>query len=211
MIGPSSSHTAGAARAGLIAGKLLGKKAARADIFFHGSFSHTYKGHGTDRAVIGGILGFAPDDVRLKDSFTHAENAGLEFSFSIADLGAVHPNTVKILLKSEDGEENETVVSSIGGGAVNVIRINGAEVLFSADYNTTVIFNSDRSGVVADVTGTLAAHKINIAFMRLFRNYEGEQAIMVIESDQGCGDEALAQLRSVKNVSKVIYIRQIEN
>ena len=206
MIGPSSSHTAEASRAGLIAKHLLGAEPIRAEITLYGSFAKTYAGHGTDRAIIGGILGFLPDDERIRNSFFHAKERGLEFFFHISDEDAGHPNTVQIALEAKSGEKICVVVRSVGAGAINVAEINGGEVHFTAEYDTTVIFNNDRAGVIADITSAFARHGINIAFMRVFRKSEGKDAVMVIETDQSVNDSLQNELRSVENIRKVITI-----
>ncbi len=204
MIGPSSSHTAGAARIGKVAGKLLGSPVRKAEILLHGSFAKTYVGHGTDRAIIGGLLGFDPDDARLTDSFSIAESVGLEFEFKPADLGHVHPNTARLNLTSESGEQVCITASSVGGGVISIIRIDDAEVNFAADLPTTVIFNEDKAGVVAHVSGILATEGINIAFMRLFR--KNGHSIMVIETDQSIGNDVIEKLRAQDHVNKVIEV-----
>lgn len=206
MIGPSSSHTAGASRAGLVARYLLGTEPVWAEITFYGSFAKTYAGHGTDRAVVGGILGFPLDDERIRNSFFHAEQRGLNVSFSVSEEDAGHPNTVKIRLRDKDGEEICVVVRSVGAGVVNVAEINGGEVNFTAEYDTTVIFNNDRAGVIAEITSAFARHGINIAFMRVFRKGEGRDAVMVIETDQGVGEALQNELRAAENIRKVITI-----
>ncbi len=206
MIGPSSSHTAGASRAGLVSRRLLGEEPIRADITLYGSFALTYAGHGADRAIVGGILGFELDDVRLRDSFRYAVERGLDFRFEISDEEAEHPNTVRILLWGASGATTAVTVQSVGAGVVHVVNIDGADVLFSAEYDTTVIFNPDKPGIIAKVSALFAEYGINIAFMRVFRKQEGKDAIMVIETDEKI-DATLAQaLRSMRDVSKVITI-----
>lgn len=206
MIGPSSSHTAGAARAGLVARRLLGTAPVRANITLYGSFAKTYVGHGADRAIIGGILGFALDDERLRDSFSHAAQQGLDFSFEVSEQDAGHPNTVKIELADANGGSVCVVVRSVGAGAVNVVEIDGGAVHFTAEYDTTVIFNNDRAGTIAQVAAVFAQYGINIAFMRVFRKYEGRDAVMVIETDQSVSDVLLRELRAAENICKVITI-----
>ncbi len=206
MIGPSSSHTAGASRAGLVARRLLGAEPVRAHITLYGSFAQTYAGHGADRAIIGGLLGFSLDDARLRDSFSYAEKAGLSFVFETSDEEMGHPNTSKIELWDAENGHVCVVVRSVGGGVVNVVEINGGEVMFSAEYDTTVIFNADKPGTVAQISAVFAENEINIAFMRVFRKFEGKDAIMVIETDQKVNKTVLDKLRSSKNILKVITI-----
>lgn len=206
MIGPSSSHTAGASRAGLVARHLLDAEPVRANITLYGSFAKTYAGHGADRAIIGGILGFSLDDERIRDSFTHAKARGLAFTFATSEKDVGHPNTVRIELTGADGETVCVVVRSVGAGVVNVVEIDGGEVFFTAEYDTTVIFNRDRAGVIADITAVFARHGINIAFMRVFRKGEGKEAVMVIETDQSVSPLLQRELRGVDNIRKVITI-----
>lgn len=206
MIGPSSSHTLGAARAGLVARRLLGEEVARAHVTLYGSFAQTYAGHGTDRAIVGGLLGFSPDDTRLRDSFRYAREAGMEVRFALSDEEAAHPNTVRLVLSGKDGGSVTAVVQSVGAGVVHVVDIDGAQVSFSAEYETTVIFNADRPGIVARVSALFAEYGINIAFMRVFRKYEGKDAIMVIETDQTVSGGILDALRTEENISRVITI-----
>lgn len=206
MIGPSSSHTAGASRAGLVSRRLLGERPRRATITLYGSFALTYAGHGADRAIVGGILGFELDDVRLRDSFKYAAEMGLDFEFEISDEESEHPNTVKIILDGENGAHTEVVVQSVGAGVVHVVNIDGADVLFSAEYDTTVVFNNDKPGIIAKVSSVFAEYGINIAFMRVFRKQEGKDAIMVIETDQKIDTLLGKALRSLKDVTKVITI-----
>ena len=206
MIGPSSSHTAGASRAGLVARHLLGAEPCKAHITLYGSFAQTYAGHGADRAIIGGILGFSLDDARIRDSFTYAKERGLSFHFEISSEDAGHPNTARIELESHDNCRVCAVVRSVGGGVVNVVEIDGGEVMFSAEYDTTVIFNNDKPGTIAQISAIFAEYGINIAFMRVFRKYEGKDAIMVIETDQPVDKETLLKLQSSDNILKVITI-----
>lgn len=206
MIGPSSSHTAGASRAGLVARRLLGAEPVWAKITLYGSFAKTYAGHGADRAIVGGILGFSLDDERIRDSFSHAKQQGLNFLFEISDEDAGHPNTAKIELEDQNGEKICVVVRSVGAGVVNVVEIDGGEVHFTAEYDTTVIFNNDRAGTIAQITAVFARHRINIAFMRVFRKYEGKDAVMVIETDQSVSRAVLDELRAAENIRKVITI-----
>ncbi len=206
MIGPSSSHTAGASRAGLVARRLLGDETTEARIILYGSFALTYAGHGVDKAIIGGILGFELDDTRIRDSFDYAKKSGMSFVFEISDEDVGHPNSARIILKGKNGGSVNVLVRSVGGGVVNVVEIDGGEVMFSAEYDTTVIFNIDLPGTIARVSSLFAINEINVAFMRVFRKYEGKDAVMVIETDQPASKELLEDLRKVQNVCKVITI-----
>lgn len=184
MVGPSSSHTAGAVRIGRIARALLNEEPCKVQITFHGSFARTYKGHGTDKAILGGLLGMRPDDRRIRDSLELAKQMGMSYCFKTADLGDVHPNTVLISATGSSGEKLEVLGSSVGGGNVLIRRVNGLEVDFTGANNTLLVFHKDTPGAVAAVTQLLAREGINIAQMKVFRFYRGGNAVMVIETDQ---------------------------
>ena len=204
MVGPSSSHTAGAARIGNIARLLFGKVPLKAEIVFFGSFSKTYKGHGTDRAVVGGLLGFKPDDIRIRDSFLWAEKENMQFSIITSEEAAAHPNTVKITIENQ--EKMHITGQSTGGGIIKIVEINDSEVSFSADFYTTVVFNEDIPGVVSEVSGIFAKYSINIANMKVFRNKGTKSAIMVIESDQQVKEDIFSVLRQTESIKKAVTI-----
>ncbi len=204
MIGPSSSHTAGAARIGRVARRLLGEPLARADIGFHGSFAKTWKGHGTDRAVIGGLLNMDVDDTRLRDSLAIAEAEGLAYTFEAVTLRDAHPNTMVIRAVGKSGARVEVRGASVGGGTIRVDSIDGLEVAFSGEENTLIIRHTDAPGVIAQATGLIARAGVNIATMRLFRQEEGGSAIMVLELDElpdGTTVDALRGLHGAHNVT----------
>ncbi|MDO4618517.1 MAG: L-serine ammonia-lyase, iron-sulfur-dependent subunit beta [Clostridia bacterium] len=206
MVGPSSSHTLGAARIGLIARKLLNDEPYMAIITLYGSFSLTYQGHGTDKAIVGGILGFSSDDLKIRESFKYAKDIGLQFSFVISSEETEHPNTVKIDLTGKSGSNISAVARSVGAGRIEVISINGSDVLFSCEYDTTIIFNRDKPGLIAHISKIFSDFSVNIAFMRVFRKYEGKDAIMVIETDQKISDDMLIKLSQTQDVQKVITV-----
>ena len=206
MIGPSSSHTAGAARIALAARQIAGDRIKSARILMHGSFADTYKGHGTDKAVVGGLLGFKPDDPRLRDSMELAKAEGLDFSIVTADLGDVHPNTVRIETETAAGRRNSITGSSIGGGRIRIIRLNGMDVDFTGQYNTLVISHCDRPGAVAAVTGILNRMDMNIAGMKVYRAAKGGDAAMIIETDQKPDRETLDEIRSLPEITGVDYV-----
>ena len=185
MVGPSSSHTAGACRLGLLARCLVGGTPQRAKIELHGSFARTGEGHGTDKAVVGGLLGFRPDDERLRDALDIAERDGLDFRFEKTTLGEeadVHPNTVRISLERGD-RSAQMMGSSLGAGRVLVTQIDGYPVEVTGNYNTIVLVAEDVKGSVARIAGILAEHSINIATLKLTRKERGGDAFMVIEVD----------------------------
>lgn len=186
MIGPSSSHTAGALRIALMAGKLVPGGAKKVEFTLYGSFAHTYRGHGTDRALVAGILGFGTEDVRIRDSFSIARERGLEFSFLLdTETKDVHPNTVGILLTAGDGHTIHVTGVSVGGGNVRLREIDGVEIDLSGDYDTLVVKQYDKPGVVAYITKALSDSGVNIAFMRLYRENKGQIAYTIVEAD-GC-------------------------
>ena len=181
MVGPSSSHTAGAVRIGLVSRKLLGEEVQRAELYLHGSFADTGAGHGTDTALIAGLLGMEPDDERIPHSFAYAEKAGLEFFFGVTELRAAHPNSVLLKLRGKSGTELEVVAASVGGGRIQIRRLGGMETCFSAEQPTLIIKNEDQPGSVADVSRVLAQRGINIGTFRVNRDGRGGCAVMVIE------------------------------
>ena len=184
MVGPSSSHTAGAVRIGNMARTLLGGEPKTARIGLYGSFAETGRGHGTDRALVAGLLGMKPDDLRIPDSFAMAAERGLEFTFSVARLRDAHPNTAVLELADGEGHTLRMQAASIGGGRIRVDRLNGVDAEFTGAFNTLIIHSIDISGKLADVTRELSRGKINIASMSLCRDRRGGDALTVIETDQ---------------------------
>ena len=206
MVGPSSSHTAGACKIGNIGRKLFGEPIRRADIYLHGSFLSTGKGHGTDRALVAGLLGFGVGDIRIPQSCGIAEERGMEFHFYGIDLGDVHPNSVKMILKGEDGRQLEMCASSIGGGRIKVNQIDDLEVNFSGDYPTLIVRNVDEPGLVKKVTDFLQENAVNIAAMELKRKTRGGHAVMILECDEELTEELLQKIRSAEGVLQVTYL-----
>lgn len=203
MIGPSSSHTAGAARIGYTAQKLLGETPVRADIGLHGSFATTGRGHGTDRAIVAGLLGMQPDDPRLPDSFALAGQEGMEFSIHPVELRAAHPNTAVLALEGKSGRTLSMKAASIGGGRIRVTEIDGVTTDFGGDSNTLIIHNADTPGYIAEVTTAIARRHINIASMQVFRAAPGGYAVMVLECDSPIPAELERQLAAVPGILKV--------
>ena len=180
MIGPSSSHTAGACRLSLLARNLLLTPAKEARFVLHGSFAKTAQGHGTDLALVGGLLGFRPDDARIRDAFAEAEAAGLQYGFTEEDLGDVHPNSVRIELRNAD-EEVTMTGSSLGAGLVKVFEINGIKTFVSGSYDTLLVLHHDRPGVIAQVARVIAEDDVNIATIFSRRERRGGNALMAVE------------------------------
>ena len=206
MVGPSSSHTAGAVRIGLIARRLLGGQPATAKITLSGSFAATGTGHGTDRALVAGLLGMKPDDIRIPDSFALAMEQGLAFTFDKIELKEAHPNTAILQLSTAGGRELEVQASSLGGGRIMVNKLDGINVNFNGDSPTLIVHNLDQPGHVAEVTSMLSHKSVNIATMQLYRNHRGGYAVMVIETDQDIPAEALRWLSRLEGVIKVTYL-----
>lgn len=211
MIGPSSSHTAGAVRIGWTAGRLLSDKPAEAQIGLHGSFALTGKGHGTDRALIAGILGMKPDDERIPDSFSIAEKEGLKFDFSTIYLRNAHPNTVQLKLVGVHGRTLDIVAESIGGGRIMIRSIDGITANFSGEYNTLIVHNMDTPGHVAAVSSALMQRHVNIANMQLYRSAEGKYAVMILECDQRIPDDIEQWLSHIDGIIKITVFNQEEN
>ncbi|WP_310602649.1 L-serine ammonia-lyase, iron-sulfur-dependent subunit beta [Anaerosporobacter sp.] len=183
MIGPSSSHTAGAAKLARIAKDIVNASFNRVTFGLHGSFAMTYKGHGTDRALVAGVLGLYEDDEAIADSFELAKQQGLEYEFYEINLENVHENTVKITFLLEDGSNYYVIGSSIGGGQIIITNMNGFQTEFTAQYSTIMMKHYDRYGIVSEVSAILANSHINIATMRLNRNARGEEAFCIIDTD----------------------------
>ena len=205
MVGPSSSHTAGAVRIGFVARKLLGEEVKKAEILLYGSFLATGKGHGTDRALIAGLLGMQPDDERVPFSFEEAQNAGMEFLFGEANLKEAHPNSVVLLLTGESGKEIEIIGASLGGGRMKICKIDGYEANFCAEYPTLIVQNLDQPGCVATVTTMLSERGINIATLQLYRDSRGGAAVMVVECDREVPRESIVLLEQQDNIEQVTY------
>lgn len=206
MIGPSSSHTAGAARLGKLAKIIVGNDIKKVEFMLHGSFSQTYKGHGTDRALVAGILGMEPDDARLRDSLDIAKDKHLEIIFTPADLGDCHPNTVQFLIEDVKGVKWEITGASIGGGSVKITNVNGTHVTISGDYPTIIVTNLDIPGTLSKFSGLLYEANINIAFMQLVRKQKGQGATMTFELDHEVLNDVIEQLKQIKGVTRIIYI-----
>lgn len=205
MIGPSSSHTAGAVRIGRLARAILGEPPCRAEIYLHGSFARTYRGHGTDRALVAGLLGFRVDDERVREALQLAPREGLEVTFAEKDLGDVHPNSVELDLQGREGSVR-VVASSTGGGQVLVTRIDAFAVELAGELPTLVAAYPDRPGVIAAVASMLAGAGVNIASMRVSRQAAGQQALMVVETDQPVPAGLVAAMRSLPMMERVISI-----
>ena len=206
MIGPSSSHTAGAARIGLTARLLLGEDVVWAEIGFHGSFAKTYLGHGTDRAVVGGLMGMNVDDERLRDSITLARDAGMNVHFQRIVIRGAHPNTVRITVTGVSGKMLTIEAASVGGGNIEVHKIDGMNVNFTGKENTMIIHHIDTPGAIAKVTGITAERKVNIANLQAFRRKAGADALIVLELDGVPEQEDIESIRRLPAVQGVTFL-----
>ena len=202
MIGPSSSHTAGAARIGRVARTLFGRQPEWARIHLYGSFAQTYKGHGTDVAIIGGLLDYDTFDERIKTAFTEAEQLGMTFEFIAEEEEAAHPNTARLVIGDSQGTMELTGIS-IGGGTMEVVDLNGFPLRLSGHYPALLVVHDDRSGVIASVSNVIAAQGMNIAHMEVGRKEKGEMALMVIEVDQMIDATLLNELQALSHVTQV--------
>lgn len=208
MIGPSSSHTAGALKIALLASKLVSGKITKVHFILYGSFAKTYRGHGTDRALLAGILGFGTQDPRIKDSFHYAEESGLEYSFEMNETDkSVHPNTADIYITAQGGASVFVRGVSTGGGDCRIEKIDNFDVDLTGDLTTLLIRQHDTYGVVAYVTNCLSEYEINIAFMRLYRESKGESAYMVIETDNDIPRELVEKVKQHKEIYSAMVVK----
>jgi L-serine dehydratase len=206
MVGPSSSHTAGACQIAYVSQLLFGKKPKTVKIGLHGSFAETYQGHGTDIALLGGLLGFSPESEEIKDAFQLAKKEQLTYTFEIVDLGAeYHPNSVSIELI--DGSDKMTVIgSSIGGGNIEIVEIDGLEAGFGGEPNTLVILNKDKIGALVNIATTLSKFKLNIGAMKISRDFKKKVALTWLESDSEISEGVIEEL---KKCPEIIWVRII--
>jgi len=205
MIGPSSSHTAGAARIGKAARNLFGKQPRWAKIHLYESFAKTYKGHGTDFALVGGLLGFEPNEPRISKSLDIAKESGLEIEFIEDSASVDHPNTARLII-GDESDRLELIGISIGGGKVEITELNGFELRLSGNHPAILIMHNDRFGAIASVTRILAKHEINIGHMEVNRKDVGKEALMVIEVDQNVDDSVLKELDKADHIIQISKI-----
>ncbi|MBU8878709.1 L-serine ammonia-lyase, iron-sulfur-dependent subunit beta [Bacillus sp. FJAT-29790] len=203
MIGPSSSHTAGAARIGRVARTLFGSQPKKAVISLYGSFAKTYKGHGTDVAIVGGLLDFDTYDERIPSSLKLAEDAGMEIIFTIENTVTDHPNTVRINIY-DDKKELEVVGISIGGGTIEITELNSFKLKLSGEHPAILVVHNDQFGVISAVTNIFAKYEINIGHMEVSRKEKGQMALMVIEVDQKIDQNVIAEIEKLPNVTQII-------
>jgi L-serine dehydratase len=210
MIGPSSSHTAGVLRIARTALKIFGSVPEEAEIIFYNSFARTYEGHGSDMAIIAGLLDLKTDDKRIKESLTLAREAGLKYKFkSVANASTLHPNTIRLMLK-KGMETLDVVGESLGGGLINIAEVNGFKADFSANLHTIIINAEDVKGSIAFIADILAHDDCNIASMSVSRKGKNDLACLVIEMDSGLKPVTLEYLKSLSWVKQIIYIPDID-
>ncbi|KQU18494.1 MULTISPECIES: L-serine ammonia-lyase, iron-sulfur-dependent subunit beta [Peribacillus] len=205
MIGPSSSHTAGAARIGRVARNLFNREPKWALISFYGSFAQTYKGHGTDVAIVGGLLDFDTFDERIKESLEIARKKKMKITFREEEAVPEHPNTAKITVGDDDGEL-ELVGISIGGGKIEIIELNGFKLRLSGHNPAILVVHDDRFGAIANVSNILAKHQINIGQMEVSRKEKGKMALMTIEVDHNLEDLVIDEIAALPNITQVARI-----
>lgn len=203
MIGPSSSHTAGAAKLGKVAKLIAGGKFTHVSFGLHGSFAKTYKGHGTDIALVAGVLGLGEDDERLAQAFDIAKLEGLTYEFYEIELDNMHENSVKTTFTMQDGSKSEVIGSSIGGGQIVIKSINGFEVELTGGLNTIIIKQLDKKGIVSEISKILSEVDINIGNMKLSRKAKGDIACCIIETDSKIHREVVTKLEKINNVLSV--------
>ncbi len=206
MVGPSSSHTAGAVRIGLTARRLLGSQPVRAEILLHGSFAATGAGHGTDRAIVAGLLGMRPDDGDIPRSLQLARQAGMEVSIKAGELRNAHPNTALLAITNAEGRTLTVSASSLGGGRIRVNAIDGLEAAFSGELPTLIIRNEDRPGILSEITRVLSVNGDNIATVQLYRDRRGGLAVTVIECDNRLQPQVRQTLAALDGVVRCTYL-----
>lgn len=208
MVGPSSSHTAGAVRIGRMARTLLADEPVKASIHLHGSFAETGVGHGTDKALVAGILGMAPDNLDIPFSFDIAAERGLKFTFDWRDLRDAHPNSVLMELTGAKDKRLSMQACSTGGGRILVTSLDGVDVSFTGDFHTLIVQNMDNKGNLADVTTALALAHVNVANMSMSRAIKGGSVMMVIETDDPIPDYIVELIEKQPGILQVIHYRR---
>lgn len=204
MIGPSSSHTAGAARLGKMARCIFGNTPKKVEMTLYGSFAKTYKGHGTDRALLGGLLGFKEDDKRIRNAKEFADEAGLDYTFIESPLDIGHPNVVKFDLYGDNNRHMSVVGRSIGGGQIMITEVDGNDMSITGDEFTLVVFHEDRPGAISLISQALSESDINIASMRVFRKGKYKDAVMVITTDSVVNPITVQFMRECPGIQDVM-------
>lgn len=192
MIGPSSSHTAGACRIARVARNISGKGFTEVEFVLHGSFAETYKGHGTDRALLAGAMGFHPDDKRLRNAFEIADEMGLKYSYRREDLGKVHSNSAKVIMKYPDGHEFSVIGSSIGGGNIVIVEINGVPVTYTDEFPTLLVKYDEQTGVISYISTLLSGNNYNIESIRTIKS--DDEVTCIVETTQDVDDNIIDEI-----------------
>lgn len=205
MVGPSSSHTAGAVRLGRAARRIFGQLPREVEILLYGSFADTYRGHGTDLALVGGLLDFDTDDLRIRDAFSHAAEAGMEVEFKPSRKPAAHPNTATVVMRN-DGRTDTMTGASIGGGNVEISNVNGFDVKFTLNYPTLLIYHNDRPGMLAEITRLYSTENVNIGYMDVDRKNRSGDALTVIEADHALSSKLIDQIQRLPYVHRVSMV-----
>lgn len=205
MIGPSSSHTAGAARIGRVARDLFGRQPKWVRIHLYGSFAETYRGHGTDVAIVGGLLDYDTHDERIKTAFEDAKEAGMQYEFIPEEAHKEHPNTARLVMSDDNGEMSVEGIS-IGGGKIEISEVNGFKLRLTGGMPAILVVHNDRTGCIANVANCLAMHNVNIGHMEVSRIERGNTALMVIEVDQNIDERILQQISFIPHITKVSKI-----
>ena len=205
MIGPSSSHTAGAARIGRVARDLFGRQPKWVRIHLYGSFAETYRGHGTDVAIVGGLLDYDTHDERIKTAFEDAKEAGMKYEFIPEEAHKEHPNTARLVMGDDNGEMSVEGIS-IGGGKIEISEVNGFKLRLTGGMPAILVVHNDRTGCIANVANCLAMHNVNIGHMEVSRIERGHTALMVIEVDQNIDERILQQISFIPHITKVSKI-----
>ncbi|GFI22593.1 L-serine dehydratase, beta chain [Lachnospiraceae bacterium] len=208
MVGPSSSHTAGACSIALLAHKMLDEPPSQVEYTLYGSFARTYRGHGTDRALLAGVMGCSTDDIRIPHAYEMAQAQNLTWKFICNETETeIHPNTVDIYLTGISGKSISLRGESIGGGKIRIVRINEIEVDFSGEDNTLIVVHRDCIGMAAHITSCLSQRNINIAFMKLFRENKGDRAYSIVEFDNNVPEDIKEKILEKEDVEKVMLIQ----
>jgi len=209
-VGPSSSHTAGAVKIGNITRSIVGGNVEEADITFYGSFAHTYSGHGTDKALLGGLLGLSMDDPEIRNAADHALDRGLRYTISTSDDPRFHPNTVRIIAKNGIRSANIRA-SSVGGGVISLDYMNGYMVGISCNLPTLIVPHRDLPGTIAAISKELAADNLNIAYMKLSRAKRGGSVVVVFEIDSPVPEDTRERIRKITGIDDIIYIASLRD
>lgn len=206
MIGPSSSHTAGAARIGKMVYQFVGDDVTAVSFYLHGSFAKTYRGHGTDKALLAGVLGFSESDEKLKSSFEIANSLGIEYAFLEKDLGDVHPNSVLIEITRKDGSKMTVMGSSIGGGNINIIQLNGIDITISGDHPTIVAKHNRGKGIITSMLRVIGEYDYDVLSMSFHKSQTDNEGLIIVELAEHLDPDAIAAVKTVRGLTDIYLI-----